>query len=38
MDDDGLVRAVRRPAEMYDGDFDAALSERLIASVRGRED
>ena len=38
MDDDGLMRAVRRPAQMYGGDFDEALAERLIASVRGRED
>ncbi len=38
MDDDGLLRAVRRPAEMYGGAIDEALAERLIASVRGRED
>jgi hypothetical protein len=38
MDDDGLMRAVRRPAQMFGGVFDAALAERLIASVRGRED
>jgi formylglycine-generating enzyme required for sulfatase activity len=38
MDDDGLLRAVRRPAQMYGGEFDEALAERLIASVLGRED
>ena len=38
MDDDGLMRAVRRPAQMFGGIFDASLAERLIASVRGRED
>ena len=38
MDDDGLMRAVRRPAQMFGGVFDEALAERLIASVRGRED
>ena len=38
MDDDGLMRAVRRPAQMYRGEFDEELAERLIASVRGRED
>ena len=38
MDDDGLMRAVRRPAQMYGGEFDEELAERLIASVRGRED
>ena len=38
MDDDGLLRAVRRPAQMYGADFDESLAERLIASVRGRED
>jgi tetratricopeptide (TPR) repeat protein len=38
MDDDGLMRAVRRPAQMFGADFDAALAEHLIASVRGRED
>jgi hypothetical protein len=34
MDDDGLMRAVRRPAQTYGGVFDEALAERLIASVR----
>ncbi len=38
MDDDALMRAVRRPAQMYAGVIDEALAERLIASVRGRED
>ena len=38
MDDDGLMRAVRRPAQMYGAEFDEGLAERLIASVRGRED
>ena len=38
MDDDGLMRAVRRPAQMYSVEFDEGLAERLIASVRGRED
>ena len=34
----GLMRAVRRPAQMYGAEFDEGLAERLIASVRGRED
>ena len=38
MDDDGLMRAVRGPAQTYGAAFDLALAERLIASVRGRED
>ena len=38
MDDDALMRAVRRPAQMYGAEFDEGLAERLIASVRGRED
>ena len=38
MDDDGLTRAVRRPAQMYGAEFGEALAERLIASVRGRKD
>ena len=37
-DDDGLLRAVRRPVQMYGGEFDEALAKRLIGSVRGRED
>ena len=38
MDDDGLMRAVRRPAQMFGAALDEGLAERLIASVRGRED
>ena len=38
MDDDGLMQAVRRPAQMYGAEFDERLAERLIESVRGRED
>jgi hypothetical protein len=38
MDDDGLMRAVRRPAQMYGAMFDESLAERLTTSVRGRED
>jgi hypothetical protein len=38
MDDDGLMRAVRRPAQMYGAEFDERFAERLITSVRGRED
>ena len=38
MDYDALIRAVRRPAQMYDGSIDEALAARLMASVRGRED
>jgi len=38
MDDDGLMRAIGRPALMYNGEFDEELAERLIVSVRGRED
>ena len=38
MDDDALMRAVRRPAQMYGGVIDEAFAEGLIASVRGRED
>ena len=38
MNDNALMRAVRRPAQMYGGVFDEGLAERLIASVRGRED
>ncbi len=29
---------MRRPAQMYGAEFDKGLAERLIASVRGRED
>jgi WD40 repeat protein len=38
MEGDALMRAVRRPAQMYGGIFDEDLAERLVASVRGRED
>ncbi len=38
VDEQGLMRAVRRPARMYGREFDEALAKRLIASVRGRED
>jgi energy-coupling factor transporter ATP-binding protein EcfA2 len=38
MDDDGLMRATRRPAQTYGAEFDEGLAARLIASVRGRED
>jgi hypothetical protein len=37
-DDDGLLRAVGKPAQMYGAVFEESLAERLIASVRGRED
>ena len=30
--------AIRRPAELYDGEVSIELAERLIADVRGRED
>jgi energy-coupling factor transporter ATP-binding protein EcfA2 len=33
-----LVRAIRRPAELYGGEITMELAERLIADVRGRED
>lgn len=35
---EALVRAIRRPAELYGGEITIALAERLIADVRGRED
>ncbi|MGO9741139.1 MAG: hypothetical protein ACLPN5_06425, partial [Roseiarcus sp.] len=38
MDDEAMLRAVRRPAEMYGGSVGEALAEKLVASVRGRED
>ena len=38
MDDAGIMRAARGPAQTYGGIFNVALAERLIASVRGRED
>jgi WD40 repeat protein len=38
MDDDELMRAVQRPAQMFGGVIAPALAKRLVASVRGRED
>ncbi len=38
MDDDSLIRAIRRPAQMFGGFVEEALADRLVASVRGRED
>jgi uncharacterized protein len=38
MNDEALMRAVRRPAQMFNGFVSQALAGRLIASVRGRED
>ena len=38
MDREGLVRAIRRPAQLYGGEVSAELAERLIAEVAGRED
>ena len=35
---EALVRAIRRPAELYGGAVTAELADRLIADVRGRED
>jgi energy-coupling factor transporter ATP-binding protein EcfA2 len=35
---DKLVHAIRRPAQLYNGDVTVELAERLIADVRGRED
>jgi hypothetical protein len=33
-----LVHAIRRPAQLYNGQVTTELAERLIADVRGRED
>ena len=33
-----LVRAIRRPAQIYGGEVTLELAERLVADVRGRED
>jgi Novel STAND NTPase 1 len=33
-----LMRAIRRPAELFDGEVSVELAERMIADVRGRED
>jgi hypothetical protein len=38
VEDDGLLRAVKRPPQMYGALFDEALADRLIVSVRRRED
>ncbi len=38
MDRDGLMRAIRRPAQLYGGEVSADLAERLIAEARGSED
>ncbi len=38
MSREGLLRAIRRPAQIYGGDVTLDLAERLIAEVRGRED
>lgn len=38
MDRDALMRAVRRPAQLYNGFIDENLADRLIASVAGRVD
>jgi energy-coupling factor transporter ATP-binding protein EcfA2 len=33
-----LLRAIRRPAQLYGGEITIELAERLVADVRGRED
>jgi formylglycine-generating enzyme required for sulfatase activity len=38
MDRDGLLRAIRRPAELYGGSVDEDLARRLIADVGGDQD
>ena len=38
MDEDALLRAVRRPASMYGGVISEETARRLIGPVRGRED
>jgi TPR repeat protein len=38
MDDDAMMRAVRRPAMLYGGSVDEDLARRLIGPVRGRLD
>jgi hypothetical protein len=38
MDREGLLRAIRRPAEMYGGGVDAELAERLVADAGGGQD
>lgn len=38
MDREGLVRAIRRPAQLYGGEVSIDLTERLMAEAAGRED
>jgi formylglycine-generating enzyme required for sulfatase activity/energy-coupling factor transporter ATP-binding protein EcfA2 len=38
MDREGLMRAIRRPAQLYGAEVSMDLAERLIADVAGRED
>ena len=38
MDRDGLLRAIRRPAQLYGAEVSLDLAERLIADAAGRED
>jgi formylglycine-generating enzyme required for sulfatase activity/energy-coupling factor transporter ATP-binding protein EcfA2 len=38
MDRDGLIRAIRRPAELYGGEIARELTDRLTADVAGHED
>lgn len=38
MERDALLRAIRRPAQLYRGEVTLDLAERLIADVAGRED
>jgi TPR repeat protein len=38
MDDDALMRAVRRPAALFGGFIDEEVAQRLIGPVRGRVD
>jgi formylglycine-generating enzyme required for sulfatase activity len=38
MERNALLRAIRRPAQLYNGEVSLDLAERLIADVAGRED
>ena len=38
MDREALLRAIRRPAQLYRGEVNLDLAERLIADAAGRED
>ena len=38
MDREALLRAIRRPAQLYGGEVSLDLAERLIAEAAGRED